>query len=598
MKKRVVALLLGVVMVMSTLAGCGAKEETTTKETTESTTKVETSTTTEEATTEDPAAHEFTYEWDEQGESGVPMWNDPWWKQFAGTKLTVAFYKRELDESKVFEDKPIVRDIEKLTGMDLEWIPLDSGSASEKVATMLADPNNMPDVFQGPLGMSDISANPELFADLSAPGMLDTYGRHIQGRIDEVGIQKNLTQVDGTIRSLAANCGEEYGSSMRSLGWINMTWCEKVGKEFPTTWDEFVDVLRAFKTGDPNGNGQADEIPFSFNEANSLGIQNLANCFGISGQANGDYRYWIDPREGIVNSVCDTPEWREFLEVCHELAAEGLLDVEGFSDTYEQYTSKLAMDRVGFFYGWSPSNLQVPNQEDWAAIEPFTYGDYEYSKTSYHHVSFANLSAWAIAATSENKEAALLYIDLLHSSTHWAGAGRQGRVHPDYIVNKANGRLQFGWTAEERTAQFGDLDANIVCYSQGLGENCALLTVLEDGATFETQTLRGEYYLDKDGNPIRMPEPWERNYVWDVYHQYVREGEGIEVLGSKFTSKEATEEKTVIETDLYPYIRTFMADAVINGIDDAKWDGFVDGLEDYGYYKWIDWWQRSYNGEI
>ena len=148
MKKRVVALLLGVVMVMSTLAGCGAKEETT--NTTESTVEAEDTTeaTTEDtATAEDPAAHEFTYEWDEEGESGVPMWTDPWWKQFAGTKLTIAFYKRELDESKVFEDKPIVRDIEKLTGMDLEWIPLDSGSASEKVATMLADPNNMPDIF-------------------------------------------------------------------------------------------------------------------------------------------------------------------------------------------------------------------------------------------------------------------------------------------------------------------------------------------------------------------------------------------------------------------------------------------------------------------
>ena len=37
---------------------------------------------------------------------------------------------------------------------------------------------------------------------------------------------------------------------------------------------------------------------------------------------------------------------------------------------------------------------------------------------------------------------------------------------------------------------------------------------------------------------------------------------------------------------------------VINGVDDAKWDTFVDGLDDYGYYKWIEWWQKSYNGEI
>ncbi|MBR4089983.1 MAG: hypothetical protein IKK28_03790, partial [Mogibacterium sp.] len=175
MKKRVVALLLGVVMVMSTLAGCGAKEETTGKETTESKVEATTEDTTEsttEATTE--GAHVFSYEYDEIGESGVEMWTDPWWKQFEGTKLTVAFYKRELDESKNFEDKWIVRDVEKLTGIDLEWIPMDSGSSSEKVATMLADPNNMPDVWQGPLGMSDISANRELFANFKEPGLMDT----------------------------------------------------------------------------------------------------------------------------------------------------------------------------------------------------------------------------------------------------------------------------------------------------------------------------------------------------------------------------------------------------------------------------------------
>ena len=433
MKKRVVALLLGVVMVMSTLAGCGAKEETTGKETTESKVEATTEDTTEsttEATTE--GAHEFSYEYDELGESNVEMWTDPWWKQFEGTKLTVAFYKRELDESKNFEDKWIVRDVEKLTGIDLEWIPMDSASSSEKVATMLADPNNMPDVWQGPLGMSDISANRDLFLNWKEPGMLDTYGTHIWDRIVRGGIEKNLTHTDGSIRSSAMNMGQEFNSAMRSIGWINKTWCEKVGKSVPTNWTEFVEVLRLFKTEDPNGNGKADEIPFSFNEANSLGIQNLANAFGISGQANGDYRYWINPREGIVNTVCDTDAWRHFLEVSHELAAEGLLDVEGFSDTYEQYTSKITMDRVGFFYGWSPADLQVTDVNDWYAMDLFTYSDeYTYSKTSYDKVSFANLSGWAISANSENKEAAMLYIDLLHSSSAWAVASRSAHVQRD-----------------------------------------------------------------------------------------------------------------------------------------------------------------------
>jgi len=607
MKKRVVALLLGVVMVMSTLAGCGAKE-TTTKETTESTVEAEDTTeaTTEETTTEPEGAHEFSYEYDELGEANVEMWTDPWWNQFAGTKLKVAFYKRELDESKNFEDKLIVRDVEKLTGIDLEWIPVDSGSASEKVATMLADPNNMPDIFQGPLGMSDISANRDLFQDLKQPGMFDTYGTHVWERIQRGGIEKNLTHADGSIRSTAMNMGEEFNSAMRSIGWINKTWCEKVGKSVPTNWTEFVEVLRLFKTEDPNGNGKADEIPFSFNEANSLGIQNLANAFGISGQANGDYRYWINPREGIVNSVVDQPEYRKFLEVCHELAAEGLLDVEGFSDTYEQYTSKITMDRVGFFYGWSPADLQVTDVNDWYAMDLFPYSDeYTYSKTSYDRVSFANLSGWAINANSENKEAALLYMDLLHSSRAWAVASRSAHVQRDengeLMLNASNGQPLGGWNADEYKALWGDQNGNVTTYSYGLGENSAFLMPDEAGGGYEQQTSRtknGGVFLKADGSVNREVMPYDRNWLMDQIYPVMRRGEGIEVLGSKFTSAEASQEKAALETDLYPYIRTFMADAVINGVDDAKWNTFVDGLEGYGYYKWIEWWQKSYNGEI
>ena len=42
---------------------------------------------------------------------------------------------------------------------------------------------------------------------------------------------------------------------------INKTWLDKVGKEVPTTVDEWVDCLKAIRDGgDLNGNGEDDEI--------------------------------------------------------------------------------------------------------------------------------------------------------------------------------------------------------------------------------------------------------------------------------------------------------------------------------------------------
>ena len=47
------------------------------------------------------------------------------------------------------------------------------------------------------------------------------------------------------------------------LIWINTAWLKNLRLEMPTTAEELADVLRAFKTGDPNRNGRADEVPLT-----------------------------------------------------------------------------------------------------------------------------------------------------------------------------------------------------------------------------------------------------------------------------------------------------------------------------------------------
>ena len=42
---------------------------------------------------------------------------------------------------------------------------------------------------------------------------------------------------------------------------IRQDWLDKLGLETPTTTDELYEVLKAFRTEDPNGNGVQDETP-------------------------------------------------------------------------------------------------------------------------------------------------------------------------------------------------------------------------------------------------------------------------------------------------------------------------------------------------
>lgn len=57
-------------------------------------------------------------------------------------------------------------------------------------------------------------------------------------------------------------------------GWMRLVWK-------PNTADELFDVLMAFKEQDPNGNGQADEIPFSFYKDRKFDL--LMSAFGVRG---------------------------------------------------------------------------------------------------------------------------------------------------------------------------------------------------------------------------------------------------------------------------------------------------------------------------
>ena len=76
------------------------------------------------------------------------------------------------------------------------------------------------------------------------------------------------TDSKGRIYAIADGRGKAYsGTGQHML--INKAWLDKLGMQVPTTRDELEDVLKAFKTEDPNGNGQADEIPMNIRKLDS-----------------------------------------------------------------------------------------------------------------------------------------------------------------------------------------------------------------------------------------------------------------------------------------------------------------------------------------
>ena len=142
---------------------------------------------------------------------------------------------------------------------------------------------------------------------------------------------KLVTAPSGAVYSLP-QINQCYHCSMPQKMWINQVWLDNLGLAIPTTPDEFRAVLQAFKDGDPNGNGEADEIPMTVSATTNLGDLDLylMNPFQFS-----PAEPWMYVDGGTVVSSYTQDGWRDGVKYMRDLYANGLLDNESFTQSWD-----------------------------------------------------------------------------------------------------------------------------------------------------------------------------------------------------------------------------------------------------------------------
>lgn len=97
---------------------------------------------------------------------------------------------------------------------------------------------------------------------------------------------------------------------------IRKDWLDNVGMDVPTNIEEWYNVLTAFKNQDPNGDGEANEIPF---DATALGMAMFEPAFATSSS------HYIDTETGKVEYGPRTQNYRAYLEEMNKWYMEGLM---------------------------------------------------------------------------------------------------------------------------------------------------------------------------------------------------------------------------------------------------------------------------------
>jgi putative aldouronate transport system substrate-binding protein len=237
-----------------------------------------------------------------------------------------------------FEDMAVVRDWEAKTNIHVDWNVIPVENRNEKLQLMFAT-GDLPDVFFGLLSNSDTINYGAQGLIIPLEELIDKHMPNLRAIFEKrPQLKAALTASAGHIYSFP-RVDETEAEEVLSKAYINVDWLNKLNLKMPTTTDEFYEVLKAFKEGDPNGNGKMDEIPFtalgSWGPEFSFGLYPMYHAFGAP-----DMPEHVAVNDGKVVYAPTLPEYKDAIRYWNKLYKEGLADVELFTQSFAQMTAK------------------------------------------------------------------------------------------------------------------------------------------------------------------------------------------------------------------------------------------------------------------
>lgn len=278
--------------------------------------------------------------------------------------ITISLFLQDSADQAISPDLPIIKEITERTGVHFDFIaaPNTESQFREKFNVTVAS-GELPDVMvstfrddmmkvaeEGSFAALDEYLTPEIAPNLCA--ILEEHPDYVRA----------LRAADGKIYFLPF-----IGAVKTLKTWmIRQDWLDKLGLEAPVTLDDWYNVLKAFKEGDPNGNGEADEIPFTTRHTQA-GVLAFMEAYGISGfEANEQFFIEDDTiKYAYIDDRC-----KEALTFMNKLYSEGLIDQEYATNDSNVWLSRITnevsgacQDTVARAYSLGQAINQAGNEE-------------------------------------------------------------------------------------------------------------------------------------------------------------------------------------------------------------------------------------------
>ena len=489
--------------------------------------------------------------------------------------------------------------LEDQTGYDIQfkkYMPLESDYKS-KIATALVNDDELPDILM------NFNLGREYYQDLGedkylvdlAPFFEDeelsgVWWDRFAELPDELRftIEKSLYDDDGrdNVWAFPTVNYAEY-DTLQSTMYINQTWLTNLGLEMPTDPDSLYNVLKAFKTQDPNKNGKPDEIPLiaPVNAAWGDPVTWLLNMFCYI-----DSHGWRVDDNGQLYTPYTTDEYREGLIFINKLVKEGLLETNCWSLDGSLLKGMLApadgVQKYGIV-GGHPSLIFAQDAEniyDYVAMDIFGYAPL--ATPNYSFRTF-------VTEDCEYPEAAWNVLMLL-STEEGSLRMRYGEKGTDWVDADAGSKSYLGYDAKlkilNEDAYTGDGNttwcAIVACMGIGMeNEYCQLSDDMSEWVQYKMGLMKDTYE-----NYMAAQERTPDNIIWELIYT-VEESDEIYAVRTNVSN-------------LYKTARTsFCTGTSADGkytdpSSDAQWAAYKQEVLDKGYEEWREMAQAIYEDDL
>ena len=290
-------------------------------------------------------------------------------------KVSLTALQYELENQTLdFDNMWFFQQIEEQTGVHVDFDVVKHSDWTNRVNLMFASGRYHDLILRGSLDVEDYGVTQHVILPLD--DYLEEYMPTYFSRLPIDNAGRTLPSSDGKMYYVGFLLSQ--GINTNGHFFINKTWLDKLELSVPTTTEDLTEVLRAFKNGDPNGNGLADEIPYeaTFADVNT-GLYNAFSAFGIP---MNEYFVHLSA-DGKVLFMPEEDGFRACVEWLHSLCQEGLLDVESLTQGSNLWAAKVNQQKAGYFTYWRLKNTALSDDiaADYVVMLPVHAKGYEAS---------------------------------------------------------------------------------------------------------------------------------------------------------------------------------------------------------------------------